>query len=95
VARRDPIAEKLRLKAYSTAHKRLRRLWKIRVAGGNVPCARCGRPILRGQAWHLDHTDDRGGYLGPSHAKCNLSAAGHKAAQKRPDTLRPQHSRRW
>lgn len=40
------------------------------------PCSRCGRPMLEGQALDLDHTDDRDGYRGFSHAKCNRSAGG-------------------
>lgn len=30
--------------------------------------------ILPGQAWDLDHRDDRNGYIGPSHRKCNRAA---------------------
>lgn len=43
-------------------------------AGKAIPCARCGHPV--GRDFHLDHTDDRTGYLGPSHPSCNLRAAG-------------------
>jgi hypothetical protein len=42
-------------------------------------CARCGLPIRPGEEWHLDHDDeDRGRYLGPSHARCNEKAAGRR-----------------
>jgi hypothetical protein len=46
-----------------------------------VKCARCQRLILPGQEWVLDHTDDRKGYLGPSHATCNNRAGGLAAHQ--------------
>jgi hypothetical protein len=41
------------------------------------PCARCGKPMERGQELHLDHRDGGGpsDYLGWSHAICNLRAA--------------------
>jgi hypothetical protein len=29
-----------------------------------------------GSSWHLDHADDRRGYLGPAHAACNIYANG-------------------
>ena len=41
-----------------------------------MTCARCGTRILPEADWHLDHAEDRTQYLGPSHAQCNLSAAG-------------------
>jgi hypothetical protein len=50
------------------------------VAAGGVCCARCGEPIAPGEDWHLDHTDDRSDYLGPSHRRCNLLAGALKAA---------------
>jgi hypothetical protein len=39
------------------------------------------RLILLGQQWHLDHNDDRTGYRGPAHARCNTSAGGKAAHQ--------------
>lgn len=45
-------------------------------AGALVLCCRCPEPILPGQRFSPDHTDDRAGYRGFSHEQCNLSAAG-------------------
>ena len=39
--------------------------------------------------WDLDHTDDRRGYLGPSHEKCNRSAGARKRNAK------TRRSRQW
>lgn len=58
-------------RGYGSDHQRRREAWQLLVERGNVACSRCGRPILPGQEWDLDHTDDRTGYLGPSHAACN------------------------
>jgi hypothetical protein len=66
-------------RGYGASHRRLRRQWVPRVATGEVPCARCGLPIERHQAWDLDHDPSdptRSSYLGPSHADCNRSAGG-------------------
>ena len=65
-------------RGYSDAHVARRRQLEPRVATGQVACSRCGQPIQPGQPWHLDHTDDRRGYLGPAHATCNLRAAANK-----------------
>ncbi len=44
------------------------------------PCPRCGHPLGDNPAaLDLDHTDDRTGYLGLSHRRCNRSAAGQAA----------------
>jgi hypothetical protein len=63
---------------WGAPHQRLRRQWARLVATGTVACARCGELIAPSAVWHLDHADDRNSYLGPSHAKCNLRAAGWK-----------------
>lgn len=68
-------------RGYDAGHDRLRAKWKPRVERCEVKCARCGQLILPLETWHLDHTDDRTGYLGPSHERCNTSAGG-KAAHK-------------
>jgi hypothetical protein len=69
------------MSGYGGQHQAVRRAVAPYVAGSS--CVRCGRPILPGQAWHLDHTDDRAGYLGPSHEKCNTRAGGLLGAQRR------------
>jgi hypothetical protein len=63
-------------RGYDSAHRQLRQMWEPKVRAGVVACARCRRPIRPDQAWALDHTDDRTGYLGPSHAVCNNVAGG-------------------
>lgn len=52
-----------------------------------LPCFQCGKPVLPGQSWHVDHMTPRefGGSLGientwPSHARCNTSAGGKRRA---------------
>jgi len=59
-------------RGYGAEHERERKRWAPIVAKGKVKCARCNKPIRKGQNWHLDHSDDRSGYLGPAHEKCNV-----------------------
>lgn len=66
-------------RGYDRTHDRLRAQWKTKVDLGTERCRRCDLPILLGQRWHLDHTDDRTDYLGPSHERCNASAGGRAA----------------
>lgn len=65
-------------RGYGAAHQRERRKWADIVNAGFAVCSRCDQPIQPGTQWHLDHTDDRTGYLGPAHAVCNLREAGRK-----------------
>ena len=74
-------------RGYGSAHQRLRRAWARQVQAGLVCWARCGLRIPPGTPWDLDHTDDRRGYLGPSHATCNRAKA--------PRQERRIHSREW
>ena len=62
-------------RGYGTGHQVERRRWKLVVESGYASCVRCGFPIVPGAAFHLDHRDDKLGYLGVSHARCNLRAA--------------------
>jgi hypothetical protein len=78
-------------RGYGGEHQRLRKEWRDRVDASAVLCARCKRLILPGQPWDLDHTDDRAGYLGPSHARCNRAAAGRRKRIKQAFRI----SREW
>jgi hypothetical protein len=71
---------------YTNAHVARRRQLEPLVATGQVACCRCDQLIEPGQPWHLDHRDDRRGYLGAAHAVCNLRAAAHKRNSMRKDT---------
>jgi hypothetical protein len=72
-------------RGYTNAHVARRRQLEPLVATGQLACSRCGQLIQPDQPWHLDHRDDRSGYLGPSHATCNLRAAAEKTNAKRRD----------
>lgn len=69
-------------RGYGSAHRRERKRWQSRVDRGEVLCARCDEPIEFGDQWDLDHTDDRTGYLGPSHSGCNRSAGAIKGNRR-------------
>lgn len=68
-------------RGYNGQHKQERAKWVAKLeAGAEVACARCGEQIKADQAFDLDHTDDRTGYLGPSHTHCNRSVGGRNGA---------------
>jgi hypothetical protein len=56
---------------YGVMHQTLRKRVAQLVASGLAVCARCELPIDPHEPWDLDHRDDRKGYLGPSHRRCN------------------------
>jgi hypothetical protein len=59
----------------TAAHKRTRKAaLAVLARSPGQPCARCGQPMYAWQKLDLDHTDDRRGYLGLSHASCNRRA---------------------
>ena len=62
---------------WGNEHQKLRKALLPSAYG--KPCVRCGLPMLPGQKLHLDHNDTRTGWLGFSHAMCNLRAAARKA----------------
>ena len=45
----------------------------------NFNCARCGRRFHQLEPFDLGHTDDRNGWSGPEHQRCNRQAAGKAA----------------
>lgn len=59
-------------RGYDYEHVKLGRAARAALVPG-TPCPRCGEPMTPDQALDLDHTDDRQGYLGLSHASCNRS----------------------
>ena len=65
---------------YGAAHQAVRERYKALVASGQATCARCGRPIAKGAAFDLDHSDDRTGYLGVSHPGCNRRHGARRGA---------------
>ena len=68
---------------YGAEHQRRRREARAAWQDGD-PCARCEGPMHFGQDVDLDHTDDRLGYLGLSHASCNRSSTGRLDSVARP-----------
>jgi hypothetical protein len=69
---------------YGSRHRQLRARWAPLVDAGLVNCARCSQLIAPGTDWHLDHCDDRRGYLGPSHKRCNIEASNKRPASPAP-----------
>lgn len=67
---------------HGAAHTRARKAWAA-AHQPTDPCVRCGHPLGPMGRWlHLDHRDDHQGYLGFSHARCNIRAgalAGNRA----------------
>lgn len=68
--------------AYGHAHKMRRRAALAAMKPGDT-CARCRIEIHPWDDLHLDHTDDRLGYLGLSHAYCNVTA--HQSRRRSSD----------
>jgi hypothetical protein len=58
-------------RGYGAEHQAKRRRVAQLVDSGHATCSRCGQPIQPGKAWDLEHLENRTGYRGPSHAKCN------------------------
>ena len=67
-------------RGYGAAHQRARRDALKALQDGD-PCSRCGRPMYRGQDLDLDHTDDRTGYRGLAHRRCNQIAGAKKGGR--------------
>lgn len=67
-------------RGYGAEHQRTRAELLPQAYG--QPCPHCGERMWPDQALHLDHTDDRSGYIGMCHSTCNLSRAGKAAHRK-------------
>lgn len=67
-------------RGYGIEHRRMRdAISKAMINGATFDCSRCDGRIMPGEAWHLDHADDRQSYAGPAHAACNVAAGYVKA----------------
>jgi hypothetical protein len=98
MARRIPLA-KTTDRGYGTEHQGERKRWEPVVASGQAYCAEtiCVMPdrwIPPGSTWHLAHTEDRTGYRGPAHARCNLAERNRRHNRRR-RTRRWRTSRQW
>jgi hypothetical protein len=70
-------------RGYGREHRRVRREVARLVDAGLARCCRCHELIVPGTPWDLDHSDDRSGYRGPAHARCNRSAGAVKGNRLR------------
>lgn len=81
-------------RGYGREHEELRAALLAALVPGS-PCYRCGEPMWPdSQDIDLGHTEDRSGYRGLEHARCNRAAGGRKAAANRARRTEP-HSREW
>ena len=75
-----PTKGSTKARGYGQKHQAERERWRPKVEAGGINCARCGQPIEPGRPWDLGHTDDRSGYRGPEHRRCNRVAGGRNGA---------------
>jgi len=68
-------------RGYGRQHQKLREL--LLPAAYGTPCWRCGELMLPDQDLDLGHREDRNGYAGMEHAKCNRGAGGRKGGRNR------------
>lgn len=76
---------------YGAHHRAVRRA--MLPAAWGTPCARCGLPMVYGEALDLDHRDDGRGYLGMSHRSCNSAAGARKGNRHRAEVARANRER--
>jgi hypothetical protein len=58
-------------RGYGARHQAERKRWAPVVKAGRAVCTRCGLSIDPAEPFDLDHADDRSGYLGVAHRRCN------------------------
>jgi hypothetical protein len=82
-------------RGYGQAHRTARRK-AIATYKPTDPCVRCGVPLGDDStSLHLDHNDDRTGYLGLAHGTCNSSAGAASGHAQRRGVYVPTPSRDW
>lgn len=83
----------------SREHRDLRKHYQQDIDAGHGRCTEIlclypTRHIPPGSTWHLAHTPDRTGYLGPAHPRCNLNAAA-KQGNRTQRARGFRQSQRW
>lgn len=68
-------------RGYGYKHRQIRKQLLAQAYGRD--CVHCGDVMQPGQALDLDHTDDRKGYRGFAHARCNRSDGASKGNAQR------------
>lgn len=77
-------------RGYGPAHRKARAKWKARIAqDGGTQCCICGYWVDPDEQWHLDHTEDRTGYRGVAHARCNIRDGAKRGRTKQDEPARP------
>ena len=66
-------------RGYGSEHQRLRK--KLLPFAYGTACHLCGHVMSLGQVLHLDHTEDRTGYRGFAHARCNVREGSLRGGQ--------------
>ena len=74
-------------RGYGHEHRKARAEYITAFTPGD-PCARCGEPMWDTEDAHLDHNEDRTGYLGLSHGLCNTVAGGLSRMKRNRPILR-------
>ena len=80
-------------RGYNAAHKAVREAMKRTVDTGQAVCSICAGSIDPREPWDADHTDDRTGYRGPAHMRCNRRAGAVKGNRMRQGLI--AGPRRW
>jgi len=80
-------------RGYGAEHKAARQRMQRMVDAGQAVCSICSGHINPGEPWDADHTDDRTGYRGPAHMRCNRRAGAIKGNRIRRGLIATP--RRW